>query len=148
MNSEQSLDLQPQDHNDQTAATDQPESPDRAAHLQENAHNYYTRPPKARVTQEAIDDLQEDEVSRYDGANAATSPIKSSVLKHRMRRISKKDKNMLNNSQYGQYLEIPRSKKTIFQSQEQAKQARTEKALIICVVIVVIAICIALRFLM
>lgn len=163
MNSEQSLDSPQNEHVDRVDPLDQTDPAHARTQTLSNAApdvsvpdgdtpkttpSYYTRPRAPRLTQEAIDDLQEDEVSVYDGANAATSPIKSSVLKRRMRRISKKDQHMLNNSQYGQYLEIPRSKKTIFQSQEQAKQARTEKILISCVIVVVIALCIALRFLM
>ena len=158
MNSEQSLDSPQNEHVDRVDPLDQTDPAHARTQTLSNAApdgdtpkatpSYYTRPRRQRLTQEAIDDLQEDEVSVYDGANAATSPIKSSVLKRRMRRISKKDQHMLNNSQYGQYLEIPRSKKTIFQSQEQAKQARTEKILISCVIVVVIALCIALRFLM
>lgn len=97
----------------------------------------YVRPTKPHHTQEAINDLQEDEVDNLDVTGIDSRTIKSSSLKRRQRRISRKDAEILNKSQYGHYLEIPRNKRSIFQPQQRIQQQRMNKLLFLSALIVV-----------
>lgn len=97
----------------------------------------YVRPPKPHHTQEAINDLQEDEVDNLDVTGIDSRAIKSSSLKRRQRRISRKDAEILNKSQYGHYLEIPRNRRSIFQPQQRIQQQRMNKLLFLSALIVV-----------
>ena len=97
----------------------------------------YVRPTKPHHTQEAINDLQEDEVDNLDVTGIDSRTIKSSSLKRRQRRISRKDAEILNKSQYGHYLEIPRNRRSIFQPQQRIQQQRMNKLLFLSALIVV-----------
>lgn len=97
----------------------------------------YVRPTKPHHTQEAINDLQEDEVDNLDVTGIDSRTIKSSSLKRHQRRISRKDADILNKSQYGHYLEIPRNKRSIFQPKQRIQQQRMNKLLFLSALIVV-----------
>lgn len=98
----------------------------------------YVRPTKPHHTQEAINDLQEDEVDNLDVTGIDSRAIKSSSLKRRQRRISRKDAEILNKSQYGHYLEIPRNRRSIFQPQQRMNKLLFLSALIVVAIIIVL----------
>ena len=102
----------------------------------------YVRPRKPHRTQSAIDDLAQDNLIETSGGYTHDSNI--TVRGHRPfsgrpYRRSQADMNKLKQgSQYGQYLQIPKGKRSIFVSRERVHRRNS----------VIIAVCIAVVLLL
>lgn len=104
-------------------------------------HARYVRPLTYHKAQGIIDDLQpQDDADEANAQVPSVSSVPNSQLHRRQRRISKRDKTILKSSQYGQYLEIPRNKKSIFQTPEQQKKSKMQRAMLVGAVLVLILI--------
>ena len=104
-------------------------------------HARYVRPLTYHKAQGIIDDLQlQDDVDEANVQVPSVSSVPNSQLHRRQRRISKRDETILKSSQYGQYLEIPRNKKSIFQTPEQQKKSKMQRAMLVGAVLVLILI--------
>lgn len=104
-------------------------------------HARYVRPLTYHKAQGIIDDLQpQDDADEANAQVPSVSSVPNSQLHRRQRRISKRDETILKSSQYGQYLEIPRNKKSIFQTPEQQKKSKMQRAMLIGAVLVLILI--------
>lgn len=104
-------------------------------------HVRYVRPLTYHKAQGIIDDLQpKDDADEANAQVPSVSSVPNSQLHRRQRRISKRDETILKSSQYGQYLEIPRNKKSIFQTPEQQKKSKMQRAMLVGAVLVLILI--------
>lgn len=104
-------------------------------------HARYVRPLTYHKAQGIIDDLQpQDDADEANAQEPSVSSVPNSQLHRRQRRISKRDETILKSSQYGQYLEIPRNKKSIFQTPEQQKKSKMQRAMLVGAVLVLILI--------
>ena len=104
-------------------------------------HARYVRPLTYHKAQGIIDDLQpQDDADEANAQVPSVSSVPNSQLHRRQRRISKRDETILKSSQYGQYLEIPRNKKSIFQTPEQQKKSKMQRAMLVGAVLVLILI--------
>lgn len=104
-------------------------------------HARYVRPLTYHKAQGIIDDLQpQDDADEANAQAPSVSSVPNSQLHRRQRRISKRDETILKSSQYGQYLEIPRNKKSIFQTPEQQKKSKMQRAMLVGAVLVLILI--------
>lgn len=104
-------------------------------------HARYVRPLTYHKAQGIIDDLQpQDDADEANTQVPSVSSVPNSQLHRRQRRISKRDETILKSSQYGQYLEIPRNKKSIFQTPEQQKKSKMQRAMLVGAVLVLILI--------
>ena len=104
-------------------------------------HVRYVRPLTYHKAQGIIDDLQpQDDADEANAQVPSVSSVPNSQLHRRQRRISKRDETILKSSQYGQYLEIPRNKKSIFQTPEQQKKSKMQRAMLVGAVLVLILI--------
>lgn len=125
-------------------AYDLKESSHDVAVMSPSSHAPYVRPATFHKAQGVIDDLQEDEAVDTSRKQGLSDIRGLGGVRQRNRHISRRDSRMLKSSQYGQYLEIPHGKKSIFQTQEQAKQKRLSKIVAWCAVAVFIVIVIVL----
>lgn len=104
-------------------------------------HARYVRPLTYHKAQGIIDDLQpQDDADEANAQVPSVSSVPNSQLHRRQRRISKRDETILKSSQYGQYLEIPRNKKSIFQTPEQQKKSKMQRAMLVGAVLVLVLI--------
>lgn len=104
-------------------------------------HARYVRPLTYHKAQGIIDDLQpQDDADEANTQVPSVSSVPNSQLHRRQRRISKRDETILKSSQYGQYLEIPRNKKSIFQTPEQQKKSKMQRAMLVGAVLVLVLI--------
>lgn len=104
-------------------------------------HARYVRPLTYHKAQGIIDDLQpQNDADEANTQVPSVSSVQNSQLHRRQRRISKRDETILKSSQYGQYLEIPRNKKSIFQTPEQQKKSKMQRAMLVGAVLVLILI--------
>lgn len=112
-------------------------------------HARYVRPLTYHKAQGIIDDLQpQDDADEANAQVPSVSSVPNSQLHRRQRRISKRDETILKSSQYGQYLEIPRNKKSIFQTPEQQKKSKMQRAMLagaVLVLILIVALSIAMH---
>ena len=99
----------------------------------------YVRPAKPRRTVASIDDVDQD---AFDARGNYTHD--SNFSASGQNRIRQGDR-LRRDSQYGQYLEVPKGKKTIFSSREQARQRRSAIVMAVIVAILVILLVVAVR---
>lgn len=99
----------------------------------------YVRPAKPRRTVEAIDD---DDQDAFDARGNYTHDSNFTVSGQR--RIRQGDR-LQRDSQYGQYLQVPKGKKSIFSSRQQAKQRRSAIVMVVIVVILAVLLIFAVR---
>ncbi len=121
----------------------------RSSGSRQQRHSSYVRQPKPRRTQEAIDNLEQDdsyaEVYAHDSnvsSRGGMSPLTglSGLDYHRSRHDMGKLQRDLH---YGQYLEVPKGRRQIFQSRQRAQQIRSRaNATLVVVALVIIAICV------
>ena len=135
--------------NTSTPAGKQPPTPV-AANRQTSAHPAYVRPRKPHITQDAIDDLSQDD--GFNGNRSYTHDSNITVsgatpFAGRSYRRSRADIGKLKqDSHYAQYLQIPKGKRSIFVSREQARRRNSiiAMALIVLALLAVIAFAIKL----
>ena len=99
----------------------------------------YVRPAKPRRTVEAIDD---DDQDAFDARGNYTHDSNFTVSGQR--RIRQSDR-LQRDSQYGQYLQVPKGKKSIFSSRQQAKQRRSAIVMVVIVAVLVVLLIFAVR---
>lgn len=119
---------------DQLQAQPQQESYDDLAPAQRAR---YVRQRAPRRTQEAIDDLAEDDspVSYAHESNVAVGGLVSD----RSYRRARSDISRVRKSPYGQYLEVPKGRRSIFAKQERSRRRRSALAAILVVAILAAA---------
>ena len=99
----------------------------------------YVRPAKPRRTVEAIDD---DDQDAFDARGNYTHDSNFTVSGQR--RIRQSDR-LQRDSQYGQYLQVPKGKRSIFSSRQQAKQRRSAIVMVVIVAVLVVLLIFAVR---
>lgn len=98
----------------------------------------YVRQRAPRRTQEAIDDLAEDD-SPVEYAHESNVTIGGSIGDRKYRRARSDISQFQKNNRYGQYLEIPKGRRSIFASRERARRRRSVLALIAVIALLVFA---------
>lgn len=103
----------------------------------------YVRKPRPRKTQEAIDDLAEDNTPSATYAHDSNVAVGGSTpLAGRPYSRSRSNMGKLQRDlHYGQYLEIPKGKRQIFASRQRSQQIRARVVMgIIIVVLILVAV--------
>lgn len=101
----------------------------------------YVRKPRPRITQEAINDLEQDETYAQGFTHdsnvtvGSRNPLSGTVYSRSRQKMPQLQRDL----HYGQYLQIPKGKRQIFSSRERsaAIKSRAITAAIILVLIVV-----------
>jgi len=103
----------------------------------------YVRKPKPRKTQEAINDLEQDETyaSGFTHDSNITvrgrNPLSGSAYSRSRTNMTKLQRDL----HYGQYLEIPKGRRQIFSSRERSAAIRSRAAIAaILIVLLIVAI--------
>lgn len=103
----------------------------------------YVRKPKPRKTQEAINDLEQDETyaSGFTHDSNITvrgrNPLSGSAYSRSRTNMTKLQRDL----HYGQYLEIPKGRRQIFSSRERTAAIRSRAAIAaILIVLLIVAI--------
>lgn len=106
----------------------------------------YVRKPRPRKTQEAIDDLADDNTPSATYAHDSNVAVGGvTPLAGRPYSRSRSDMGKLQRDlHYGQYLEIPKGKRQIFASRERSRQIRSR--IVIGVILVVLVLVAAFAF--
>lgn len=110
----------------------------------------YVRKPRPRKTQEAINDLEQDETYAQGFTHDSNVTVRSrNPLSGTVYSRSRGSMPQLQRSlHYGQYLEIPKGRRQIFSSRERSAAIKSRALTAIIVVILVIVSVIAWRLLM
>ena len=96
----------------------------------------YVRKERPHKTQPPVDDAAADQALSGELPHSPTFSSKGSPITGHVYRQSRSDLNRVQKSlKYGQYLEIPNGKRTIFESQAQKKRRRN---LVIAFAVIVI----------
>lgn len=108
----------------------------------------YVRQRAPHRSQAAIDDLGQDGASAsgyaHDSNVAVSGKVFSGASKYRR---SRGGMGRIQNSRYGQYLEIPKGRRSIFSSRERSRRRRSVLSLIVVVALLVVVALIILRLL-
>lgn len=113
----------------------------------------YVRPSKPRRTQAAIDNLEEDSAApSHRGGYTHDSnitvrggmPFSSSPYRKSRADIGK----LQRGSRYGQYLEIPKGKRSIFVSRERARRRNSVIIMILIIALIVLVVAFAIQLIM
>ena len=103
----------------------------------------YVRRTRTRITQEAINDLEQDETYAQGfthDSNVTVSgrnPLSGTVYSRSRQKMPQLQRDL----HYGQYLEIPKGKRQIFSSRERSAAIKTRAlTAIIVIVLIVVAI--------
>ena len=115
-----------------------------AQSAQENqARTPYVRKPRPRKTQEAINDLEQDESYAQGFTHDSNvtvrgrNPLSGTAYRRSRANMSQLQRDL----HYGQYLEIPKGKRSIFSSRERSAAIRS-RAILAAIVIVLIIVAI------
>ncbi|MBR3328863.1 MAG: hypothetical protein IKG22_16255 [Atopobiaceae bacterium] len=115
-----------------------------AQSAQENqARTPYVRKPRPRKTQEAINDLEQDESYAQGFTHDSNvtvrgrNPLSGTAYSRSRANMSQLQRDL----HYGQYLEIPKGKRSIFSSRERSAAIRS-RAILAAIVIVLIIVAI------
>ena len=98
----------------------------------------YVRQRAPRRTQEAIDDLAEDD-NPVEYAHESNVTVGGSIGDRKYRKARSEISQFQKNNRYGQYLEIPKGRRSIFASRERARRRNSVLALFVVVVLLVLA---------
>ena len=98
----------------------------------------YVRQRAPRRTQEAIDDLAEDD-NPVEYAHESNVTVGGSIGDRKYRKALSEISQFQKNNRYGQYLEIPKGRRSIFASRERARRRNSVLALFVVVVLLVLA---------
>lgn len=101
----------------------------------------YVRQRAPHKTQPPVDDLiqEQDPTPRYTHDSNVTSSGPSPLSGMPYRRSRNNMRSFQRNLQYGQYLEIPKGRRSIFASRERARRRRSVLALLAVIFILLIA---------
>jgi hypothetical protein len=110
----------------------------------------YVRRPRPRKTQEAINDLEQDETYAQGFTHDSNVTVKSrNPLSGTVYSRSRGSMPQLQRSlHYGQYLEIPKGRRQIFSSRERSAAIKSRALTAIIVIILIVVAVIAWRLLM
>ncbi|MDD5800157.1 MAG: hypothetical protein PUD09_05945 [Coriobacteriales bacterium] len=110
-------------------------------------HTPYIRQPRPRKTQEAINDMEQDETYSVGFAHDSNVAVGGNTpLSGLGYRRSRADMGKLQRDlHYGQYLEIPKGKRQIFSSREREQQIRSRAITVGVVAFLIVAFIIILR---
>lgn len=102
----------------------------------------YIRQPRPRKTQEAIDDMAQDETYSAGFAHDSNYAVGgASPISGMGYRRSRADMGRLQHDlHYGQYLEIPKGKRQIFTSREQQRAMRSRAATVGVIIFLIVAV--------
>lgn len=107
----------------------------------------YVRKRAPRRTQEAIDDLAEDD-NPIEYEHESNVTVGGGVLGDRTYRRARSEVSQLKrNSRYGQYLEVPKGRRSIFVKNERGRRRRSTLTAIVVVGILLLAAFIVWRLL-
>lgn len=95
----------------------------------------YVRQRAPHKTQAAINDLSEDgNISASGYAHDSNITVRGGALSgSRTYRRARNDRSGFTGGQYGQYLEVPKGRRTIFESRERAKKRRATIGLLVII---------------
>lgn len=103
----------------------------------------FVRQGAARHTQDAIDDLAEDGASigqyAHDSNVAVRGGMRTGAFTGGAYRRTRSGMGQVGGSRYGQYLEIPKGRRSIFVSQEQTRRRKSIKSFVALVVFLALA---------
>ncbi|OFK25287.1 hypothetical protein [Olsenella sp. HMSC062G07] len=103
----------------------------------------FVRQRAARLTQDAIDDLAEDGASAgqyaHDSNVAVRGGMRAGAFTGGAYRRTRSGMGQVRGSRYGQYLEIPKGRRSIFVSQEQARRRKSIKSFVALIVFLALA---------
>ena len=105
----------------------------------------YVRQRAPRRTQEAIDDLAEDD-NPVEYAHESNVTIGGSIGDRKYRRARSDISQFQKNNRYGQYLEIPKGRRSIFAKRERTRRRQSAIAAIVVIGILAIAAYIVWQF--
>lgn len=111
----------------------------------------YVRPRKARRTVESIDDFQNGDLGQPAGGyvNDSNVTVRGGALSGGSYRRSRSRVNKLQrSSRYGQYLEIPKGKRSIFVSREKARRRNSVIIMILIAAAIVLVIAFAISLIL
>lgn len=137
--------------NTPTPADKRPSTP-AAANKQASAPPAYVRPRKPHITQDAIDDLRQDD--GFSGNSSYTHDSNITVsgttpFAGRSYRRSRADIGKLKqDSHYGQYLQIPKGRRSIFVSRERARRRNSIIAMTLIVLALLAVIAFAIKLIL
>jgi hypothetical protein len=110
----------------------------------------YVRPRKARRTVDSIDDLQYDDNTQAGGyVNDSNVTVRGGMLTGgSYRRSRAKVTKLQHSSRYGQYLEIPKGKRSILVSRERARRRNSVIIMILIVAAIVLVVIFAIQLIL
>ena len=104
----------------------------------------FERPARPRKTAEPINEMTE--TGSIDAVYVSDSDYSGKGLSDSSYRRSRSGMNQLRRDlHYGQYLQVPKGKKSIFSSRQQAKQRRSAIVMVVIVVILAVLLIFAVR---
>ena len=98
----------------------------------------YVRQRAPRRTQEAIDDLAEDD-NPVEYAHESNVTVGGSIGDRKYRKARSEISQFQKNNRYGQYLEIPKGRRSIFAKRERARRRQSAIAAIVVLGILAVA---------
>lgn len=107
----------------------------------------YVRKQRPRKTQEAINDLEQDETYAQGFTHdsnvtvSSRNPLSGTVYSRSRQKMPQLQRDL----HYGQYLEIPKGRRQIFSSRERAAAVRSRAFTAIIVIILIVVAAIALN---
>ena len=110
----------------------------------------YVRRTRTRITQEAINDLEQDETYAQGfthDSNVTVSgrnPLSGTVYSRSRQKMPQLQRDL----HYGQYLEIPKGKRQIFSSRERSAAIKTRALTAIIVIVLIVVAIIALQLIL
>ena len=110
----------------------------------------YVRRTRTRITQEAINDLEQDETYAQGfthDSNVTVSgrnPLSGTVYSRSRQKMPQLQRDL----HYGQYLEIPKGKRQIFSSRERSAAIKTRAITAIIVIVLIVVAIIALQLIL
>ena len=115
----------------------QSEVPDEEPAAEATPRTTYVRRRAPRRTQEAIDDLAEDD-SPIEYAHESNIAVGGMIADRKYRRARSDISQIQTNNRYGQYLEIPKGRRSIFAKRERSRRRKSALAAIVVVGILAI----------
>lgn len=103
-----------------------------------STHGSYVRRRSPHHSQPPVDDLEQDDFYTMAAASDSNFTAKGSVVNGQGYRRSRSTMPQVKNMKYGQYLEVPKGRRSIFESPEQRKHRRN--LLIVAGVLVIILV--------
>ncbi len=110
----------------------------------------YVRKTRTRITQEAINDLEQDETYAQGFTHdsnvtvGSRNPLSGTVYSRSRQKMPQLQRDL----HYGQYLEIPKGRRQIFSSRERSSAVKSRAITAIIVIVLVVVAIIAWQLIM